>query len=72
MSKIDKTAADGTEYREDGSKIATEDSPSGETATENISRKESRLPNGGRAPEYDEGEEADERDVVAPSPPTGA
>lgn len=68
MSEISKTTKDG-EYRKDGSKIATEDSPSGETETEHVKRKEGELPNGGRSPNY--GEDDDE-DVAAPSPPTGA
>jgi hypothetical protein len=50
MSEISKTTKDG-EYREDGSKIATEDSPSGETETEHVKREQSKLPHGGRSPE---------------------
>lgn len=69
MSEIGRTTKDGTEYRPDGSKIATADDPSGETETDKIRREQSRLPNGGRSPEYDE---ADPDDVAAPSPPTGA
>ena len=69
MSEISKTTKEGAEYREDGSKIATADSPSGETETEHVKREQSKLPNGGRSPEYDE---ADENDIVAPSPPKGA
>lgn len=69
MSDVAKTEKDGTEYRSDGSKIATADDPSGETETEKVRREESKLPNGGRAPEYDE---ADPDDIAAPSPPTGA
>ncbi|UIJ70683.1 hypothetical protein [Aurantimonas sp. HBX-1] len=69
MSEISKTTKDGAEYREDGSKVATEDSPSGETETEHVKREQSKLPNGGRSPEYDD---ADDSDVAAPSPPTGA
>lgn len=68
MSEISKTTKDG-EYREDGSKVATEDSPSGETETEKVNREQSKLPDGGRSPDY--GEDDDE-DIVAPSPPTGA
>jgi hypothetical protein len=68
MSEISRTTKEG-EYREDGSKIATEDSPSGETETEHVNREQSKLPNGGRSPEYDE---ADEDEIAAPSPPTGA
>ncbi|WP_188852044.1 hypothetical protein [Aureimonas glaciei] len=68
MSEISKTTKHG-EYREDGSKIATEDNPAGETETEKVEREQSKLPNGGRSPEYDE---ADEDDIAAPSPPTGA
>ncbi|NDV86823.1 hypothetical protein GTW51_08915 [Aurantimonas aggregata] len=69
MSEISKTKKDGAEYREDRSKIATEDNTSGETETEHVKRKQSKLPNGGRSPEYDE---ADDSDIAAPSPPTGA
>ncbi|MEF2551960.1 hypothetical protein VQ042_11415 [Aurantimonas sp. A2-1-M11] len=69
MSDINKTSRDGAQYREDGSKIATEDSPSGETETENVQREESKLPNSGRSREYDE---SDDSDIAAPSPPTGA
>lgn len=68
MSEISKTTKHG-EYREDGSKIATENSPSGETETEKVNREQSKLPNGGKSPEYDD---ADDGDIVAPSPPTGA
>jgi hypothetical protein len=69
MSEIRKTTKDGVQYREDGSKVATEDSPSGETETENVNREQSKLPNRGRSPEYDE---SDDSDIAAPSPPTGA
>jgi hypothetical protein len=68
MSEISKTSREA-EYREDGSKVATEDSPHGETETEHVQRQQSKLPNGGRSPDYDE---ADEDDIAAPSPPTGA
>lgn len=68
MSEISKTTREG-EHREDGSKIATENSPVGETETEHVEREQSKLPNGGRSPDYDE---SDDTDLVAPSPPTGA
>ncbi len=68
MSEINKTTKDG-EYREDGSKIATEDNPLGETETDRVNREQSKLPNCGRSPEYDE---SDDEDIAAPSPPTGA
>ena len=64
-----KTTKDDAQYREDGSKIATEESPSGETETENVNREQSKLPNRGRSPEYDE---SNDSDIAAPSPPTGA
>ena len=70
MSNVDKTTADGTEFRKDGSKIATESDPSGETETEKVQREQSKLPNGGMAPEYVDDER--ERGVAAPSPRTGA
>jgi len=70
MSEISKTTSDGTELREDGSKVATEDSPSGETETDKINREESKLPNGGRSPEYDDAEH--ENGVASPGTRTGA
>ncbi|WAJ27808.1 hypothetical protein [Antarcticirhabdus aurantiaca] len=69
MSEISKTTKDGTEYRDDGSKVATEHDPSGETETEKVNREQSKLPNGGASPEYDE---ADESRVAAPAPRTGS
>ncbi len=69
MSEIDKRTKDGTEYRDDGSKVATQDDPSGQTETEHMRREQSKLPNGGRSPEYDD---SDDGDIAAPSPPTGA
>ncbi len=68
MSKISETTKDGAELREDGSKVATEDSPSGETQTEHVNRKQRERPSG-RSPDFDE---SDESDIAAPSPPTGA
>jgi len=38
--------------RDDGSKVATEGSPSGETETEKVQREESKLPNRGVSPDY--------------------
>lgn len=70
MSRISQTGEDGTEFRDDGSKIATEDSPSGETETEKVRREESRLPNNGVSPEYDDAEH--ETGVAAPAPRTGS
>jgi hypothetical protein len=69
MSEISKTTRDGAEYRDDGSKVATEHDPSGETETEKIARKQAELPNGGASPEYDE---ADENRIAAPAPRTGS
>lgn len=69
MSEVGRTDKDGTEHRPDGSKIATEDDPSGETETDAMKRKQSQLPNGGRSPDYDE---PDPDELTAPSPPTGA
>ncbi|MBB3950884.1 hypothetical protein [Aureimonas jatrophae] len=70
MSQISKTAPDGTEFRDDGSKVATQDNPSGETETEKVRREESRLPNGGVSPEYEDAEH--EGGIAAPGPRTGA
>ncbi|WP_210270031.1 hypothetical protein [Aureimonas mangrovi] len=61
MSEIDRTASDGAEFRDDGSKIATERDPSGETETEHRRREQSKLPNGGLSPDYvDEEREGDD------------
>lgn len=70
MSEISKTTNDGAELREDGSKIATEERPSGETETEARRRQESKLPNKGISPDYKDAEQDDR--IAAPSPPTGA
>lgn len=70
MSEINKTAADGTEFRKDGSKIATEGDPSGETETEKVQREQSKLPHGGASPDYVEAEH--DSGIAAPSPRTGA
>lgn len=69
MSEISKTQADGTEIRTDGSKVATENDPSGETESERVAREESQLPNGGKSPDYTEGEP---QGVADPGPRTGA
>ncbi|WP_062018032.1 hypothetical protein [Aureimonas sp. AU4] len=69
MSEIAKTNADGTEIRTDGSKVATETDPSGETESERVAREESKLPNGGQSPEYTDGEP---HGIADPGPRTGA
>ncbi len=71
MSDIGKTTKDGTEYRKDGSKVATEHDPSGETETEKTQREQSKLPDGGLSPDYREGED-ESGGIAAPSPRTGA
>ena len=69
MSEISKTTKDGTEYREDGSKVATKNRPSGGTETEHVKREQSNLPNGRRSPES---MPPTDSDIAAPSPPRGA
>jgi len=54
--------------RDDGSKVATEGSPSGETETEKVRREESKLPNRGLSPDYDEPEAGDGSAVVDKPP----
>ena len=69
MSEISKTTKDGAEHRKDGSTVATEADPTGETETEHVDRVESERSSGGASRDYDE---SDESDIVAPSQPTGA
>jgi len=69
MSEISKKLNDGAEHRKDGSKVATETDPTGESETEHVNRVERERGKKGHSPDYDE---SDESDIVAPSPPTGA
>ncbi|MBB3998862.1 hypothetical protein [Aureimonas pseudogalii] len=54
--------------RDDGSKVATEGSPSGETETEKVRREESRLPNRGVSPDYTDPVDEDGIAVIDESP----
>lgn len=69
MSEVSKKTNDGAEHRKDGSKVATEADPTGETETEHVNRIERERRSGGPSREYDE---SDDSDIAAPSPPSGA
>lgn len=70
MSEISKTTSEGTEIRKDGSKVATEGSPSGKTETDSVNAAEDKLPNDGVSPEYEDAEH--ENGVASPGTRTGA
>lgn len=67
MTEITTTPEYAAEYRKDGSQVATEHDPSGETATERTQRLESLLPNNGVNPEYEDDDEPTGRSKPARS-----
>ena len=59
MSEVSKKTNDDAEHRKDGSKVATEADPTGETETEHVSRVERERRSSGPSREYDESDESD-------------